>query len=80
MRAALLTSTWTSSSCADQTLPRIELADVVLERAGTEVGGDLLDALDVDVRQSDVVAVGVQPPPDRLADPASRSRNDSCRH
>ena len=66
-------------SCEER-LPGREVAYVVLERARPEVGRDPLGAVDVDVRQRDVEAVGDEPARDRLADPTRGARDDRRRH
>ena len=81
VRAALLTSTWTSSSCATSrptTRARGRRARTPARarparprrapRPSRSMSGE-----------RDLVAVGVQPPRDRLADPTRRSRDDRGR-
>ena len=66
------------SDVLEQDVPRVELPDVVEEepRVATERGRNSLTAIRVDVRESDAVAVRVEPPGDRLADASGRSGHD----
>ena len=50
----------------------------MLDRRATDLGSDLLGALEVQVREQHAVAVGREPPRDRRAEPARRARDDGC--
>jgi hypothetical protein len=60
----------------EQALPRLEAAHVVLDRLAADLRSDRLGALEVEVGEEDAVAVGCEPPRDRLAQSLRRSRDD----
>ena len=61
----------------DRRLGGLELGHVELERVAGDLAGDLLGALDVDVADPDLGALGREPRGDRGADAAGAS-GDQC--